>query len=107
VNRGRSTRCRGSQDKTRRSRSRGCRSTARRRLAGRHGRGRAGAVLVFHRSRHVRTHGLPGNSHHRGPPESAAVACDGEATALPSFHGGPRRAVSERDHQEGGAEQAG
>src|SRR5262249_21311770 len=36
VNRGRSTRCsRGSQDKTGRSRSRGCRSTATRRFAGR------------------------------------------------------------------------
>jgi hypothetical protein len=39
-------------------------------------------------------------------PESAAVACDGEATAVLSFHRGPSRTVSQRDHQEGGAEQA-
>jgi hypothetical protein len=66
VNTGRSTRCRGSRDRAGRSRSRGCRSTATRRLAGRHGRGRA--APVFHRSRHVRTLCLPGNSHRRGRP---------------------------------------
>jgi hypothetical protein len=37
--------------------------------------------------------------------ESAAVACDGEGTAVTSFHGGPSRTVSQRDHQEGGAKQ--
>jgi len=64
VNRGRSTRCRSSRDKTGRSRSWGCRSTATRRFVARRGR----APLVFHRSRHVRTLGLPGHSHRRGRP---------------------------------------